>query len=233
MAVACAVIAFGGFAPTYWLPVLAGRPAVAPIIHLHGLLFSTWVLFFVLQSWLAASGRVARHRSLGLLGISLATAMLIVGIAAQVHSLKVGIAAGREEENRAFSIVPITFVLFFAGTVAVAIANVARPEIHKRLMLVATTAILPPAIARLIALATSVPLAAGHPPPLVFSLAPSFAANLVLLVAIVYDRRLHRRWSRTYLVSGGCLVLLELVRIPVARTSAWHAVTSGLLALAG
>jgi hypothetical protein len=231
MAIACAAIAFGGFAPTYWVPVLSGRPAVAPIVHLHGLLFSTWVLFFVLQSWLAASGRVARHRSLGLLGIALATAMLIIGFAAQAHSLRLGIAAGLEEENRAFSIVPITFVLFFAGSVAFAIANIARPEVHRRLMLVATTAILPPAIARVFALATSVPLVAGHPPPLVFSLAPSFAANLVLLAAMIFDRRINGRWSRTYLASGACLLLLEIVRIPVARTAAWHAVTDGLLAL--
>ena len=44
MAGAFVLIAFGGFAPTYWLQLPAGTFVGSPLLHLHGLLFSAWTL---------------------------------------------------------------------------------------------------------------------------------------------------------------------------------------------
>jgi FtsH-binding integral membrane protein len=233
MAYACALIAFAGFAPTYWVPVAARNFAGPPILHLHALLFSAWVVFFIVQTTLVATGRVERHRMLGLMGISLATGMLFVGILAALHTVRVGIALGLDAQNRAFSIVPITIVMFFACAVAAAVANISRPDVHKRLMLVATISLLPPAFARLIALAAGLPFSPGHPPPLAFSLLPSFASDLLLIAAIVWDRRRLGRFHRTYLVAGACLVALQIIRVPLGPTTAWHEVTNWLLAFGG
>lgn len=233
MAYTCGLIAFAGFTPTYWAPVAAGSFTGLPILHLHGLLFSAWMLFFIAQTTWVARGRIQRHRELGLLGISLATAMLFVGILASLHSIRLGIALGLEAQNRAFSIVPITIVVFFACAVAAAVANVSRPEVHKRLMLVATVSLLPPAFARLIALGAGVPFSPGHPPPLVFSLLPSFASDLVLIAAIIWDSRRQGRLHRTYLLAGACLVVLQIIRVPLGTTTAWYEITSWLLAFGG
>src|SRR5206468_11104768 len=75
MALAFMAVAFIGFAPTYWAPMVKGTFQAAPVYHLHGLIFFSWTLYFVFQTWLAASGQIVRHRSVGLIGISLATAM--------------------------------------------------------------------------------------------------------------------------------------------------------------
>src|SRR6266550_5098174 len=75
MALACTAVAFLGFAPTYWLPLASGSFSSSPVVHFHGLLFFAWTLYFAFQTWLAASGRTAWHRSLGLIGVSPATAM--------------------------------------------------------------------------------------------------------------------------------------------------------------
>jgi len=233
LAYTCALIAFAGFTPTYWAPVATGSFNGPPILHLHGLLFSAWMVFFIVQTTLVATGRVERHRALGLLGVSLATAMLFVGIAASLHSIKLGIALGLEAQNRAFSIVPITIVVFFACAVAVAVANVSRPDVHKRLMLVATVSLLPPALARLIALGAGVPFSAGHPPPIAFSLLPSFVSDLPLLAAIVWDTRRQGRLHRTYLVAGACLLALQIIRVPLGPTAAWYAVTNWLIDFGG
>jgi hypothetical protein len=233
MACICALVAFIGFTPTYWARVATGTFTGGAILHLHGILFSVWVLYFVAQTALAASGRVERHRTIGLIGISLATALLFVGIAAEIHSIDLGIAAGRGAQNRTFSIVPITIVLFFACAVAVAIANIARPEVHKRWMLVATISLLTPAFARLLALAVSVPIVPGNPPPIAFSLLPSFLTDLLLVVAIVYDWRERGRPHPAYLTAGACLVGLQVARVPLGSSTGWHAVTGWLLALAG
>jgi len=233
MAYACALIAFAGFTPTYWAPVATRNFTGPPILHLHGLLFSAWMVFFILQTTLVAAGRVEHHRMLGLLGISLATGMLFVGILAALHSIRLGIALGLDTQNRAFSIVPITIVVFFACVVAVAVANVSRPDVHKRLMLVATVSLLPPAIARLIALGAGVPFSPGHPPPLAFSLLPSLASDVPLIAAMVWDRRRAGRIHPTYLVAGACLVALQFIRVPLGSTTAWYEITNWLLAFGG
>ena len=46
MGVIFVAIAFGGFAPTFWTPLASGTFTADPVIHLHGLLYSAWTLFF-------------------------------------------------------------------------------------------------------------------------------------------------------------------------------------------
>ena len=70
MAVGILVLALAGFARTYFLrPVLAepapALPALTPLIHLHSLLFTAWVVLFLVQVRLVAAKRIALHRRLG------------------------------------------------------------------------------------------------------------------------------------------------------------------------
>jgi hypothetical protein len=232
MAWLCALLAIVGFTPSFWAPLATGRFAAAPVVVLHGLLFSAWMVFFIVQATLVAGGRVARHRSLGLLGIALATAMLFVGIMTALNSVRLS-APGFDAQNRSFAIVPISTVVFFVCVVAAAIANVTRPEVHKRLMLVATISLLPPAIARLIALGAGLPFTPGQSPPIVFSLAPSFASDLLLIAAMVWDWRTHGRVHRSYLAAGSCLLALQIVRVPLASSAPWQEFTRWLQAFGG
>ncbi len=103
----CALVAFVGFAPTYWLQLAPGTFVGSPLLHLHGLLFSAWPLFLLLQTTLAARGRITRHRAWGLLGISLATAMVFVGFAVANDVLATRLAAGFGDRARAFHIASI------------------------------------------------------------------------------------------------------------------------------
>ena len=237
MAYACAFVAIAGFTPTYWAPVATGSFVGPPILHVHGLLFSAWMLLFIAQARSAASGRFEYHRSLGLVGISLATAMLFAGLMAAITSINGGIARGFEQQARAFSIVPITIVLFFAATVAAAIANTpAARRAHAvdagRLDLVAATCHRP-IFFLFLAPAGSPRPGLGEPPAVVFSLAPSFASDLLLVVAIVNDWRTRGRPHPTYLITGAIMLALQIVRVPISGTPAWRAVTDWLLALAG
>src|SRR4051794_1090678 len=81
MAALFVLIAFSGFAETYWLQLPAGTFTGSPLLHLHGLLYSAWTIFFLVQTILAATGRMQHHRAWGVAGISLATAMVFVGMA--------------------------------------------------------------------------------------------------------------------------------------------------------
>jgi hypothetical protein len=137
MALPCMAVAFLGFAPTYWLPLASGSFSSTPVVHFHGLLFFTWTLYFAFQTWLAASGRTARHRTMGMIGVSLATAMTIFGFLVAVNAMKRSAAIGQLDAGIAFAIVPLSGILFFAVVFGLAVANTGRPETHKRLMLLA------------------------------------------------------------------------------------------------
>src|SRR3954451_24317596 len=147
MALACTAVAFLGFAPTYWLPLAKRSFSASLVVHFHGLLFFAWSLYFVFQSWLAASGKVAWHRTIGMIGVSLATAMTIFGFLVAVNAMKRSAAAGLTDEGTAFAIVRLTGILFFTVVFALARAAIRRRETHKRLILLAGISLLDAAVA--------------------------------------------------------------------------------------
>jgi hypothetical protein len=231
MALACAAVAFLGFAPTYWLPMASGKFPPMPVVHFHGLLFFAWTLYFAYQSWLATSGQVTRHRTIGMIGVSLATAMTIFGFLVAVNAMKRSAALGMTDEGIAFVIVPLSGMLFFAVVFVLGIANVRRPEIHKRLMLLAGISLLDAAVARWFLTFLAPPGAVG-PPPVAVTIAPAFVAYLLLVVAIVFDWRTNGRPHPVYVYGGSALIAIKLLNWPISTTSAWHSLAGGILALA-
>lgn len=229
MALTCAVVAVVGFTPTYWAPMADGSLAAAPIVHLHALLFTAWSIFFIVQTRLAETGRIARHRALGLAGIALASTMLLVGLATAIHSTEAQIAAGLGDRARGFMIVPVTTILFFGCTIAVAIAKRRRTEVHRRLILIASTAILIAAVARLVRLALTQSGQLTGPPPVEFSILPSLITDLLIVAAMIHDRRTQGRVHPTYWIAGGIWLAIQLGRVPFSRTPAWQAVVDWLL----
>ncbi|MFL6792976.1 MAG: hypothetical protein ACJ8EE_17580 [Bradyrhizobium sp.] len=231
MALSCMAVAFVGFAPTYWVPIAKGSIPPMPVVHFHGLLFFAWMLYFVFQTWLAASGRIARHRTVGMIGVSLATAMTIFGFLVAVNAMKRSAAAGLTDEGIAFAIVPLSGILFFAVVFTIAVANVRRPETHKRLMLLAAISLLDAAVARWFLTFLAPPGPPG-PPPVPVTIAPAFVAYLLLVVAIVFDCRTRGRPHAVYLYGGAALIAVKLLNWPISVTSAWHSFAGGILALA-
>ncbi len=231
MALACAATAFLGFAPTYFVPLANRTFSAGPVIHFHAFLFFTWSVYFVLQTWLAASGRVVNHRSLGIAGVSLATAMTIFGFLASVHVMKHSAALGQLDAGISFSIVPMSGIAFFAIVFVLAIMNTRRPEIHKRLMLLAAVSILDAAIARWFLTFLAPPGPPG-PPPVPVTIAPAVVASLLLVVAMVHEWRTMGRVHPVYIYGTLALLAVKVLNWPVSETAAWHAFAGGILALA-
>jgi hypothetical protein len=240
MSLACAAVAFLGFAPTYFVPLASRKFNANAVVHIHGLLFFSWTLYFIFQPWLAASGRIVRHRALGLIGVSFATAMTIFGTLVAVNFMKTAASHGAAEGGIALAIVPLTGIAFFAIVFTWAVAAVRRPEIHKRLMLLAAISLLDAAVARwfLTFLApspgpagTSTASAVGLPPVSV-TVAPAMVAYLLLVVAMIFDWRTRGRPHTVYVLGGAVLVLIEVLNVPLSETHAWHSFAGGILALA-
>lgn len=232
MAVTFMAIAVLGFVPTYWLPMARGTLAVPPIIHIHGVVFFTWIALYIVQTWLGATGNWSRHREVGVVGVSLATAMLIVGLAATAASIKLGEARGFAAAARQFSVVSVTAVVVFAVLVATAVVNVRNPGLHKRLMLVATASLLQAPIGRVFATLAGVrPDGPHRPPPVAVTINPGLVADLLIVVAMVRDKRTQGRVHPAYWIAGGCVLAVQLLRVPLSATHAWMRVTDWVVAV--
>ncbi len=232
ISVLCAVMAFAGFLPSYWMPILHANLHIPRVAHLHGIIFFSWTMFFVLQTWLAAHSRTAMHRELGLVGISLATAMLFTGTMVSVSGMNRFIAMGFADEARAFAIVPISAIAYFAVVFAYAIANIKRPEIHKRMMVLATVSLLQPAVARWFIYFLAPPDAIG-PQPVLLTIAPGIVADLPLIYAMIYDKQTRGRPHSIYVIGIITLVAMQVLRVPVSTSTAWFAIADWLAALSG
>ncbi len=142
------LIAFGGFIPSYWLRLAGGNYHPPPITHIHGILQFSWTLFYLLQTAWVATGRTPRHRAWGLAGISLFSVLICSIIILKITNIRLDDARGFGDASRRFSAVTFCALPVMIGLFALAIANVRKPDIHKRLMYVLMTGLMIPAIAR-------------------------------------------------------------------------------------
>lgn len=236
MAAICLAVAVVGFAPTYWIPMARGTLRVAPLTHVHAALFYGWLVLFLGQTALAASGRLVRHQTLGVAGVAVATAMCLVGIGTAMNSVRVQDAAGFGDAARRFSIVPLTGAAAFALLFGLALLNLRNTEIHKRLMVVATVSLLQAAVGRwfLILLAPRPQGAAGAlgPPPVAVTIMPALVIDLLIVAAMIHDKRTTGRVHPAYWIAGGAVLAVQVLRVPLSATGAWMAVANWILAFA-
>lgn len=217
IAIATAVMTLVGFGPTYYLRFFDGGPratisggSFSGILHLHGVLFTVWVLLFITQTALISGRRVAIHRKLGVFGGILAAAMIVAGVLAGIGMTRRG-AAPPGIEPLSFLAIPLGDMVMFAGFVTAALLRRRDKESHKRLMLLAYASILAAPAARL---------------PGVLPLGPiAFygVAFLVVIAGVIYDYASRRRIHSVYAWGGGLLFLSVPLRLMLSGTEAWKA----------
>lgn len=232
MALVFVLIALAGFTPTYWVPVISGTFAAPPIVHVHATLLFSWTLFYLTQTTLAASGRMARHQALGLLGIALFSVMCCSIVATRLILLHQEVQHGFGDAARRFSAIALCSLPLIIGFFAAAIANIRRPEIHKRLMYLLMVGLMIPAMARVF-LVLLKPAGATGPPPVFVLIPPTLTAALLIVVAIIYERRRYGRVHPVFVYGGLTLLVWTLAIVPFSGTAAWLAVIRPLERLAG
>lgn len=190
----------------------------APVwVHLHGILFVSWLTLFVTQNVLAERGAIALHRRLG---------WLTVGVAAMIVPLTIftGIMAVNLHRQPPFFSAPFFLALtlvgavFFGSMVVAAIFLRRQTEWHRRLMLSATVLILEPALGRTLPM----PLLGGE---------QGEAIACVLQVSILGIAMLHDRshrgavhpalwWGAGAVITGHVLVSLLSCFSPMVALTA-------------
>lgn len=236
MAITCVAVAVLGFMPTYFVPMAQGQFAAPPIIHLHGMIFFGWTVLFAVQTQLVARGATLAHRTWGMLGVAWATGMVFVVFAAVVTRIGMLSAAGHREEALAFSWVQVGGIAMFATLFTLAIVNVKRSEVHKRLMLVATISLLQAPIARWFQVLLAPPTPPGGvvlPPPLALTIPPGIVADLLLLTAIIYDWRTRGGPHPVYLIAGGAVVAFQLTVPLIGGSPVWQGIAAWIGSFGG
>jgi hypothetical protein len=211
LAVLVMIAVFAGFARTYFLAGWFRAKLPNVIVHIHGALFTLWVVLLVAQVGLVAVRRPRWHMRLGVAGMFLAPLMVSSGFATLVVAIKRGSAP--PPVARIITSMDTMILCLFAVLVTGAFLARRDAPTHKRLILFATFLIIAPAIARW-------PIT--HGPALFHVFLNSFPALLV-----AYDiwtrRSLHRAtvWG-VVLMAGMQLAAPPLARSSImARTITW------------
>ena len=203
---------FIGFAPTYYLAGPMGAPPLSPLVHLHGAVFSGWMLLFLGQTGLIAAGRPRIHRMTGTAAAVLAAFMFVLGIAVAIEGARSGRhPAGRDPAM--FLFFPFISISLFAAFTTLAILRRARPDYHKRLMLLGTISLVVTPLARL-----GPRLGMPWPGPV----CGMILSDLLLLALIVFDLRKNGRLHPATLWGGAALLLSEPLRVLIANSQPWQ-----------
>ncbi|MCW2350966.1 MULTISPECIES: hypothetical protein [unclassified Sphingobium] len=219
LALAMAFVLVAGFS----FNVAAGRSTFAAplLLHVHALVFFGWLVLFVTQSFLAASGSVRLHRRLGVLALLWVPVMVVLGLAVTRHSVR-AIGGPPFFDTNEFLFGNSIGLLAFALTVGAALVMRARPDWHRRLMCGAMAGLTGPGFGRLLPMPFLIPWG--------WWVAAVVAPMMFILVGMVWDWRRKGRIHAAWLWGAGILIGSQLMADAIAYSPMGLAITRDMVA---
>jgi hypothetical protein len=200
-----------GFAKTYFLAGMVEAPLPNKLIHIHGAIMTLWMTLLFVQTALISAHKVKWHMSLGLFGFGLACAMVLIGPIAATDSLRRGIAP-LGLDPLTFYIIPLSAIFLFGVLAFFAYRYRRQSAIHKRLILIATIALIDAAVGRW---------------PVAFFQNNPKAQDLIpfgfLLAIMLFDLATQRKILKVTLYASLFLIVVHLTRVPIGFSHPWHA----------
>jgi hypothetical protein len=225
--VAFAVVLIG-FARSFYLKLVFGTSSLPWLLHLHGVLMTSWFALFFVQTYLVASPRVRAHRRLGVAGAMLAALIPIIGVAVALRATARDARLPHSEGPAPLAFMGFLFaaLLVFSILVGAALLLRRRREYHGRLMLLSCLSMIGPGLARipLDRLPAIAFLKTGGPGGL-------FGLDLLILYAcIAWDTWRFPRLHPAFLAGGLLIVALGLPFIwMLFSTQAWTRIATWLV----
>lgn len=216
IALALAAVIVAGFTRTYYLRAFFEVPPISTLVHLHGIVFSAWLVLFVVQTRLIARQNYRLHMKVGIAGAVLAALVVVVGVVtALVGAHDTVRIRPMGFSGHQFLIFPLSGIVFFAVCVAAGISLRKRADLHKRLMILGMVAVLGPPVARLIR------LAGGGEHFLAWQTAVTAA---FVAWALLHDWFRNRMVHPVFAIGGLVLVLAWPARYAIASSDTWLAI---------
>jgi hypothetical protein len=211
MAFLLCVCVFIGFSPTYFRAGMMRAPLPSPILHIHGAVFTLWMLLFVAQAALISARRVKWHRSFGIVAFCLPPIMVVLGVIAAIDALHRGVKIGPLDPAVSAAI-PLIGIVAFAIVIYASWRARRRPDAHKRLVLIATMGLVAAAFGRFPWARIGLPPAAGAVTGL----------GVLLVILIVFELLSMRRIHRSTMWAAPLMFASVALSVPIGMTSAWH-----------
>jgi hypothetical protein len=207
------VIVAVGFEQSFYLrnvlhAGLARRSILPVYLVAHGIALTLWFLLFLAQTLLASFGRVRFHRSLGITGAALAAVVFALSMLVVVRSVV--------RETSLVVIGDIALLILFAILVTASIRFRRQPQVHKRLMAIASISIVAPAIARWPRAQSMLPISVVLPQLLLYA------------AQVIYDVRSSRRLHSATVWGVVGYVVAVGITIPLASSKLGHAFVNAL-----
>lgn len=208
ISVLMAIFVVIGFWPSYFGKMAAGTLKLPWAMHIHAVVFSGWMVLFLTQASLILRRKTRTHRRLGRYGIAYGYLVLFMGLVATFFAPTLHVRAGEwsVDEAASFLLLPIGDMVLFGTLFTAAILYRNRPEVHKRLILLATVAILFAPVARMMGVFGRAALALTW-------LSPA-------LLAMGYDLWTRRRVHPAYL-AGMAVLLVGFSRVFIMHSEGW------------
>jgi hypothetical protein len=222
MAVVAAIAILVGFAHTYFLAGMMLAPLPSLLVHVHAVVFLTWIVLFATQISLIATRNVNLHQRVGAFGFALAAIMIPLGLLAA--SARLARQLAHPDQTSLADVLdlyaaPIFDMLMFSVFTYFAFRNRSRPTVHKRLILFATFSLLD----------------AGFDRWSVFDPYPLWQVNLICFVPLVLATMVYDRWStgiiqRVTIWSAAFLLTTQEIRHFISQTESWAHFAHGVAA---
>ena len=210
MSVAVLAIVFAGFARTYFLRSYFHPEPLTLTVRLHGAAFTAWVVLLLVQTTLVMTQRTHIHRALGWIATTLAAFMMVIALDAAVIAVHQAVVCCNADAARAFLAIPIADVIVFGTLVGCAIVYRRDPATHKRLMLLATLAILDAATTRW-------PLHVIQTTKYGYYV----ALDVIILAVVAYDTVSRRQLAHAYRWGVPLVIGAHVVRELIGHTGLW------------
>ena len=218
MAFVMALVIVAGFS----LNLAMGRSSFAlpAAFHVHGVIFMGWLGLYLAQAVTIASGNRALHRQLGKLAYILIPAMVAAGVMIIVVSIR-GTGGPFFFAQNEFFISNLAGLLVFGGLAWWALRVRRHTGWHRRLMLVAMSALTGPGLGRLLPMPLLIPYAWP------IAVAASFVFGAV---AMLVDWRTNGRVHPAYWWGMGINVGGFLASMALAYSPIGYAITEAVIA---
>jgi hypothetical protein len=227
MAIVAMAITMAGFGPAM-IDTESRKEPVNLAVIAHALIFGAWLVLFLSQTILISQRKITTHKKLGYAGAVLAVLMVVSGYFTAVtmsrrgYDLSGDLIQGADDPISLLAL-QLGDVFTFGLLVGIAVWYRRRPDIHKRLMLLATVgALMPAALTHII----------GHSPILRAIQFPVIVIPLFLLLfasAIrdkIYFGKIH---PVSLWVALAMFLWSNLRAVVIGPSEAWRTVASWLI----
>ena len=195
-----------GFGQTYFFAGMLRAKLPNTLVHIHGAVYVSWILFLTIQPWLIATGRVKWHMRVGVLGVILPPFMVVLGVLTVFDFIRRD--DGTEISPQLLMAGDFAELALFVGLTTWGLLVRRHAASHKRLMILGTMAILGPAIARW---------------PITFNPLGIICIQLALpLLVVLYDLWSNRRIHRSTMIAYAIVVVGLLSALPLSSLAFWQ-----------